>query len=99
MLPRDCLEPEKHIAFPKNPRIKNKKLLKEIKEIGYCEYCGNPNNLEAHHITSKGAGGNDEPFNLICLCHGCHMRAHSGRIDREKLREIVRRRESYVDSN
>jgi len=78
--------------IPKKKRIVNKKLIKRIHSIGYCEYCGSHFNLEAHHIKSRGSGGGDTPYNLILLCYVCHNKVHAGNIDRDKLREIVRGR-------
>lgn len=73
----------------KNKRIVNIKLIKKIKEIGYCELCGSSFNLQTHHIKSKGSGGDDVPDNLICLCAACHRMVHDGNILRETLRTIV----------
>lgn len=77
----------------KNKRIINNKLIKDMKKIGYCELCGSHFNLQTHHIKSKGAGGGDVDSNLICLCGVCHNKVHAGNISRERLREIVGRRE------
>lgn len=33
--------------------------------------------LDVHHVKSRGAGGSDEPFNLINLCRKCHTGIHS----------------------
>jgi len=38
----------------------------------YCMNCGSFNNLETHHIISKGVVHNDSLWNLITLCHNCH---------------------------
>lgn len=81
--------------IPKNNRIVDKKIIKEIRQIGYCELCGSQFNLQAHHIKSKGAGGHDLPSNLICLCSVCHRIVHDGNISRERLRDVVDRREGY----
>ena len=44
-----------------------------------CERCGSKENLEAHHeipVKVDQSLVNDET-NGICLCHDCHMKAHS----------------------
>lgn len=44
-----------------------------------CERCGSKENLEAHHEIPMKMNSelvNDE-MNGICLCHECHMKAHS----------------------
>ncbi|MBP2638228.1 MAG: hypothetical protein H6Q72_4135 [Firmicutes bacterium] len=74
-------------------RIVDKKLIQRIHQIGYCEYCGSHFNLQAHHIKSRGARGDDVPGNLILLCWQCHRIVHDGNISRDELREIVRRRQ------
>lgn len=85
------------MMFPKSPRVKNEKIVDQLKkEIGYCEYCGSSFRLEAHHIKSRGAGGDDNRNNLIVLCHACHSNVHDGNILRDTLRTIITRRESRV---
>lgn len=54
---------------------------KRIKEEAnyVCERCGSTENLEAHHeipVKVDQSLVNDE-MNGICLCHDCHMKAHS----------------------
>lgn len=39
-----------------------------------CEICGG--NAEKHHIVSRGAGGTDEPWNILWLCRFCHRVYH-----------------------
>ena len=77
----------------KHRRIVDPKAIKKVKEIGYCEYCGNGfRTLHTHHIKSKGSGGCDVLSNLVCLCYVCHQTVHDGNIGRDVLREIVGRR-------
>ena len=107
MLPRDCLEPEKHVMFPKHPRIKNKKLISEMKqEITMCELCGgfsfSASCLEAAHIKSKGSSGPDMRENIVVICgpanmqKGCHGMSHKGKIPQERLWEVAARREGIT---
>ena len=37
-----------------------------------CEACGRPATGDPHHIRTRGAGGGDEPENLLRLCNECH---------------------------
>lgn len=49
-------------------------------DVLLCEYCYREVATEVHHKISKGMGGNknlDYIENLICLCRGCHQRAHA----------------------
>ena len=80
-----------NFAFPKNSRIKNKKLINAKKHN--CEYCGKKNCwTNMHHVRSKGAGGDDVEDNLIELCGDCHRKVHDGIIKKEELLKIVKRR-------
>ena len=36
--------------------------------------------LEVHHIIFRENGGSDEEFNLITLCHDCHVGIHNGTV-------------------
>ena len=75
-------------TFPKNKRIKNKKLLKD--KQGKCKYCGKRAYTENHHIKTKGSGGHDTKENLIELCNECHYeKVHPGKISKEELRRII----------
>lgn len=33
--------------------------------------------ITAHHIVPRSRGGSDHRSNLVDLCHGCHVQAHS----------------------
>jgi len=41
-----------------------------------CEACFKPAMAWPHHIRSRGAGGTDEPENLLALCPKCHHAIH-----------------------
>ena len=68
--------------YPKQARIKNKKLLQEKK--GICQQCGKYGYTEKHHIKTKGSGGDDIEENLIEVCRICHRLIHDGKIKLEK---------------
>jgi len=44
-------------------------------------------NDDVHHIVTRGAGGDDDLANLICLCRECHNNA--GKIGKQLFREIL----------
>ncbi|MGZ3742748.1 MAG: HNH endonuclease signature motif containing protein [Pseudobdellovibrionaceae bacterium] len=50
------------------------KFLTAIRKL-QCIACGNPRDVEAHHIKTKGSGGGDDPWNVIPLCSDCHTQA------------------------
>lgn len=75
----------------KSGRIVDEETYDKVK-AGECEVCGSLCDCGPHHITPRGAGGDDVEENLIQLCPTCHMKAHSGLIDREWLRKIAARR-------
>jgi hypothetical protein len=45
--------------------------------------------LHAHHIETRGSGGDDTLENIITLCPGAHDQAHRGKISKEELRKIL----------
>ena len=60
----------------KQKRIVNKKLISYIKNNSACVVCG-AFPVDAHHITSKGAYGDDVESNLIPLDRKCHSMWHT----------------------
>lgn len=42
----------------------------------FCATCGEDRNIELHHIIPISAGGSNNYFNLIYLCHDCHVKLH-----------------------
>ena len=45
-----------------------------VHQTGKCEICGSTENLNAHHLISRGRIHlRHNPFNGICLCVGCHV--------------------------
>lgn len=62
------------MRFPKPSRIKNRKLLDEIKKE-QCIVCGNPETDPAH-LQSVGAGGGDTEDGVIPLCRIHHKLQH-----------------------
>jgi 5-methylcytosine-specific restriction protein A len=75
---------------------------KEIREKaqGLCEVCRDKGlytytGLEVHHI-EKVREDKDrllDNYNLICVCAECHKQAEQGKIDKEYLRKLARKRE------
>lgn len=75
--------------------------LKAIEKIRkpFCELCGAPAYGWPHHIKTRGAGGKEDPWNLIQLCANHHTGEegiHLGRISRRTLIEIVAKREGMT---
>ena len=65
-----------HAQFERDPQWA-RRIKKAAKYM--CERCGSKENLEAHHeipVKVDQSLVNDET-NGICLCHDCHMKAHS----------------------
>lgn len=61
--------------FLKKKRIVNKKLIEQIKKMN-CIACGSLPPVDADHITTRGAGGDDTEDNLMPLCRKCHTLRH-----------------------
>lgn len=61
-------------GFPKAPRIQDPELLATFRTFP-CLACGTQPS-EAHHITTRGAGGGDVPENLMPLCTYHHREWH-----------------------
>lgn len=61
--------------------IAYKKLVKEVHKRDHwrCRVpgCGRRNNLHAHHIIFRSAGGDDLEENLVTVCRGCHEALHN----------------------
>ena len=62
----------------KTSRPKHTKKLMEYKKANpYCEVCKLPKRAyQAHHIRTRGAGGDDDPENLLALCDMHHKEIH-----------------------
>ena len=41
-----------------------------------CEICGRAN-ADRHHLITKGAGGTDDPSNILYLCREHHSEVHA----------------------
>jgi len=60
-----------------------------------CWYCAKNVWVEVHHIISRGMGGSklrDTVDNLIPLCRSCHSDSSVINKQKDKLKEIVKRR-------
>jgi len=62
-------------VLEKPKRKQDKDLLESIKQM-CCLCCGTPG-VDAHHVTSIGAGGHDTPENLQPLCRKHHAQYHA----------------------
>lgn len=54
--------------------------------------------LEVHHVTPLAEGGDDSIDNAAALCPTCHRAQHHA-VDRERLREILRREVQRKNAN
>lgn len=54
----------------------------EIHKPKVCATCGAKGNIELHHIIPLALGGTNDYYNLIYLCHDCHMKLHHQLYDR-----------------
>lgn len=59
----------------KKDGLKNPELLALVRTLP-CTACRVEPCGEAHHVTTRGAGGGDEFWNVMPLCHGHHMEWH-----------------------
>lgn len=77
----------KYVPEARNRKYKNKAPEKRleisrglqrrtIKRPKSCSTCGSRREIELHHIIPLAAGGTNDYFNLISLCHDCHMKLH-----------------------
>lgn len=48
----------------------------EINKPKICATCGATQDIELHHIIPIDAGDTNDYFNLVYLCHTCHMKLH-----------------------
>lgn len=60
-----------------------------------CQNCGNPNNLEVHHLKYPDVLGTEPLSDLITLCHSCHKNIDDIR-KMTKFNKRLKRWESYV---
>ncbi len=58
------------------PKVRDYKLINETKGLP-CAICGSKFNIDAHHVTSRGAGGKDVLNNLMPLCRRHHTLLHT----------------------
>lgn len=68
------------------------------RDSGKCVICGNSDNLQLHHINSRGSGLTNNVNNCVMLCHQdfsinkCHRKVHANnKYWRPKLNEMVKK--------
>jgi hypothetical protein len=78
------------LSDPKpEPRIRDKDVLRKFHETKpECLCCGN-SHAHAHHLISRGQGGDDVLENLIPLCELCHTALHDSRLVRGDFGRVV----------
>lgn len=61
---------------PKHKRKVDLNLLAEVRSLP-CAACGTVGNNHAHHLKTRGSGGDDVAENLISLCATHHNEVHA----------------------
>lgn len=92
---RKRLDPHRFDGLPlaRPVRLVDEAVLERARRRGFCEVCKVARErCEAHHISSRGAFGDDTQDNVVAVCRLCHVRIHAGLISRDDLREIVNAR-------
>lgn len=59
----------------KNDTIKPE-IIHLLKSQG-CLICKQKDDTHIHHVTTRGAGGSNDPDNLVCLCPAHHVEIHT----------------------
>lgn len=79
------------IALPKNRRTVDLRAIEEARR-SHCQFpgCRSTWGKQVHHIKSRGAGGPDEPWNMIDLCCVHHDAAQQYKIPKSELFSIKR---------
>lgn len=56
-----------------------------------CEACP-ATTVDVHHVTDRSLGGSDQAENLAGLCRACHDKTRAGKLTRDYLYSLVRKR-------
>jgi 5-methylcytosine-specific restriction endonuclease McrA len=56
-------------------------------DIFMCQYCGQRQCVDVHHINGRGKE-KDVIENLVGLCRDCHEKVHDGKITKEQLTKL-----------
>jgi len=68
-------------------------LAKFCERIGECELCHLTGvKFEPHHIKSRGAGGTDDPSNILVCCRLCHEDVQHHRVSPEVVAQALANR-------
>lgn len=62
-------------SLEKNKRVVDEQYIQSV-EWQRCVACGKQGPNDAHHVTTRGAGGGDTWDNLMPLCRVCHSEWH-----------------------
>ena len=50
-------------------------------KLTFCAACGSKDDLQHHHLVTRGERGSDDERNLITLCDPCHAKLRERRSD------------------
>lgn len=84
--PMLSLEKVRHWGYQQgaNYNFENTRAMVLNRDNYICQHCKGKrkdSKLEIHHIIFRSQGGSDEESNLVTLCHTCHEKLHSGKIN------------------
>lgn len=68
------------------PGVEWRKNQKIINAKNICQRCGNPDNLNVHHIIPYSISKDNSPSNLVPLCKSCHRIVES---NNTKIKNII----------
>lgn len=87
------------MKYAKKKITKDPNFLKRIRSLR-CMACGAEPPSEAHHIKSRGAGGGDDPWNVLPLCPNHHTLSNQSWhvLGKESFLNLYPWIRSYIDT-
>lgn len=70
------MSPERKAEYLKSPKWYSLKRTVLARDGYKCRVCSSTTDLQVHHITYIGLGGNEELEDLATLCGTCHSKLH-----------------------
>jgi len=75
----------------KHTKVYLESVNKTVADVIMCELCHQVA-VDIHHIKGRLGEDANKPENLIALCRQCHEQVHDGKIERETLLKVAKRR-------